>query len=83
MSMTTDKEYEHFGETRGIEDHDHDLIHDLSRRLDRLWRYDQYVANAGGRPDLQEFLRGAKTQGQRNIDQRKKMIKQHIQSNCF
>jgi hypothetical protein len=78
MSMTADKEYEHFGETRGIEDHDHDLIHDLSRRLDCLSRYDQYVANAGGRPDLQDFWRGAKIQEQRNIDQLKTLIKQHI-----
>jgi hypothetical protein len=83
MSMTTDKEYEHLGETRGIEDHDHDLIHELSRRLDCLWRYDQYIANAGGRPDLQEFWRGAKSQDQRNIDQLKKLIRAHIQSNCF
>ena len=83
MAMTTDKEYEHLGETRGIEDHDHDLIHDLSRRLDCLWRYDQYIANAGGRPDIQEFWRGAKVQEQKNIDQLKKLIKQHVQSNCF
>jgi len=83
MSMTTDKEYEHLGESRGIEDHDHDLIHDLSRRLDCLWRYDQYISNAGGRPDIQEFWRGAKAQDQQNIDQLKKLIKQHVQSNCF
>lgn len=83
MSMTMDKEYEHLGATRGIEDHDHDLIHELSRRLDCLWRYDQYIANCGGRPELQEFWRGVKSQDQKNIDQIKKLIKQHVQSNCF
>jgi hypothetical protein len=83
MSMLTEKEYEHLGESRGIEDHDHDLIHDLSRRLDCLWRYDQYISNAGGRPDLLEFWRGAKAQEQKTIDQLKKLIKQHVQSNCF
>jgi hypothetical protein len=83
MSMTTDKEYEQFGATRGIENHDHDLVHDLSHRLDCLWRYDQYIANCGGRPDLQEFWRGVKSQDQKNIDQLKKLIKQHVQSNCF
>jgi hypothetical protein len=83
MSMTTDKEYEHLGDTRGIEDHDHDLIHELSRRLDCVWRYDQYIANCGGRPELQEFWRGVKSQDQKNIDQLKKLIKQHVQSNCF
>jgi hypothetical protein len=83
MSMMTDKEYEHIGESRGCEDHDHDLIHDLSRRLDCLWRYDQYISNANGRADLQEYWRGTKSQEQRNIDQLKKLIKQHVQSNCF
>jgi hypothetical protein len=83
MSMTTDKEYEHIGESRGCEDHDHDLVHDLSRRLDCLWRYDQYISNANGRVELQEFWRGAKSQEQKNIDQLKKLIKQHVQSNCF
>ena len=83
MSMLMEKEYEHLGETRGIEDHDHDLIHDLSRRLDCLWRYDQYLSNASGRPELQEFWRGAKSQEQRTIDQLKKLIKEHIQHNCF
>jgi len=83
MSTTLDKEYEHLGASRGIEDHDHDLIHELSRRLDCLWRYDQYIANCGDRPDLQEFWRGAKSQDQKNIDQLKKLIKQHVQNNCF
>src|SRR5256714_10595456 len=83
MSMTTDKEYEHLGESRGLEDHDHDLIHDLSRRLDCLWRYDQYISNANGRDDLQGYWRTGKAQEQANIQQLQRLIKQHIQSNCF
>lgn len=83
MSMTTEKEYEHIGETRGCEDHDHDLIHELSRRLDCLWRYDQYISNANGRDDLVAFWRSAKAQDQKNIDQIKTLIKQHVQRNCF
>jgi len=83
MSVATDAEYSHLGETRGIEDHDHDLIHELSRRLDCLWRYDQYISNANGREDLQGFWRTAKTQEQTNIQQLKKLIAQHIKSNCF
>ena len=55
--MTTEKEYEHIGETRGCADHDHDLVHELSRRLDGVWRYDQYIANADGQADLQKFWR--------------------------
>ena len=65
MSMTTEKEYEHIGETRGCADHDHDLVHELSRRLDSVWRYDQYIANADGRADLQEFWRQREGPGAR------------------
>ena len=83
MNHTTERQYEHLGETRGIEDHDHDLIHELSRRLDCLWRYDQYIANANGREDLEEFWRSTKRQEQSSIQQLKKLITLHIKSNCF
>ena len=36
---------EHIGESQGIENHDHDMIHDLSLRLDALWRYVGYGYN--------------------------------------
>lgn len=83
MPLKTEKEYEHIGETRGCADHDHDLVHELSRRLDGLWRYDQYIANANGLHDLQTFWRGVKAQEQENIKQVKKLIALHIQTNCF
>ena len=85
MSSTTEKEkeYEHIGATRGCKDHDHDLVHELSRRLDCLWRYDQYVANADGLADLQKFWRNVKAQEQENIQQLKKLIADQVQNNCF
>jgi hypothetical protein len=83
MSMTTEKEYEHIGETRGCADHDHDLVHELSRRLDCVWRYDQYIANADGRAELQKFWRNVKAQEQENIQQLKKLLAQQFQSNEF
>ena len=83
MSMTTETEYEHMGDTRGCEDHDHDLVHELSRRLDCLWRYDQYIANADGNAELQTFWRNVKAQEQENIQQLKKLLAQHVRSNCF
>jgi len=46
MFLAAEHEYEHLGETAGIADHDHDLSAELNRRLDPLWRYDQYIANA-------------------------------------
>ena len=83
MSTTARKEFVHLGETRGMEDHDHDLIHELSRRLDCVWRYDQYIANAADQPELQAFWRDAKSREQKNIDQLKTLIQQHIQNHCF
>ena len=83
MSMSTEKEFEHIGETRGCADHDHDLVHELSKRLDGVWRYDQYIANADGRTELQTFWRHVKSQEQENIQQLKKLIAQHVQNKCF
>jgi len=83
MAMTTEKEYEHLGETRGCENHDHDLIHELSRRLDGLWRYDQYIANANGMADVRDFWRNVKSQEEENIQKLKKLLVQHVESNCF
>lgn len=83
MSMTAETEYEHMGETRGCADHDHDVVHELSRRLDGVWRYDQYVANAEGQADLQDFWRNVKAQEQENIQQLKKLLAKHVQNNCF
>ncbi len=83
MSMTTEKEYQHIGETRGCKDHDHDLVHELSRRLDGVWRYDQYIANSKEMPDLQKFWGTVKAQEQENIKQLKKLITQHVQTLCF
>ena len=30
----------HIGDTKAIANHDHDLIHEMSKRLDGVWRYD-------------------------------------------
>ena len=35
-------------------------VHDLSKRLDALWRYDQYIANADAKPQLQDLWRDLK-----------------------
>jgi hypothetical protein len=88
MSISTDvthqnKEYQDIGKTRGCENHDHDLVHELSRRLDGVWRYDQYIANADGMTDLLEFWHAIKQQEQENIASLKRFISQHIKSHCF
>jgi hypothetical protein len=44
MALAAEKKLERIGESCGVAGHQHDLIHDLSKRLDALWRYDQYIA---------------------------------------
>ena len=43
MTLAAEKELAHLGESCGCADHDHDLIHELSRRLDSLWRCINHV----------------------------------------
>lgn len=83
MSLAAERELKHIGETRGCADHDHDLVHELGKRLDAVWRYDQYIANAEGKASLQNFWRELKGQDQANIERLKQLVADEIQSNCF
>jgi hypothetical protein len=83
MALAAEKELEHIGETCGAADHDHDLVHDLSKRLDAVWRYDQYIANAEDKPDLQNLWREFKRQEIANIKRVKELIAAEIRDNCF
>ena len=47
MSKANDQSEKYIGDTAGVPNHIHDLVHDLSTRLDAVWRYDQYMENAG------------------------------------
>ena len=46
MTLTAEKAYQHVGETKVCANYVHDLFHELSTKLDALWHYDQYIANA-------------------------------------
>jgi hypothetical protein len=83
MTLIAEKKLEHLGETAGCSDHDHDLVHELSRRLDSLWRIDQYIANSEGHEEIQKFWRAVKQQEQNNIGQIKHLITEEIQQGCF
>ena len=83
MALAAEKELKHIGKSSGCEDHDHDLIHDLSKRLDALWRYDQYVANAEGKPKLQDLWRQLKQQEMENIKRVKQIIGEEVREGCF
>jgi hypothetical protein len=83
MNQIAEREYAHVGQTHGIEDHDHDLVHELSKRLDAIWRFDQYIANADGKADIQAFWRHLKDQEIRNVDRMKELIAREIAEGCF
>ena len=81
--LAAEQELQHLGESQGCADHDHDLVHELSRRLDMLWRYDQYIANADWRQPLKDFWCEVKAQEHKNIARLKELIKLEIEKNCF
>lgn len=83
MTLAAEKELKHLGETCGCADHDHDLVHELSRRLDMLWRYDQYIANAESHDELKTFWQGLKAQEQQNIEKLKNLVELEIKNDCF
>jgi hypothetical protein len=83
MTLAIEKDLAHLGESRGCADHDHDLVHELSKRLDALWRYDQYIANAEGIARLQSLWRALKRQDQENIKRLKQLIGEEIEKGCF
>ncbi len=71
------------GQSKGIRDHDHDMIHDLSKRLDAVWRYDQYIENADKFPDLQQFWQESKQTEIQTIERLKELIREHVRKDNF
>lgn len=83
MAATLERHVEHVGETAGMQNHDHDIIHELSKSLDLLWRCDQYIANAEGHQELIDFWRTVKKQQRDNIDRMRALIRAEIKKDCF
>lgn len=83
MPTASPKSHEHIGETAEFADHDRDLIQDLGRRLDSLWRCDQYIANAEGHDEVMAYWRSVKKQERQNIEQLRRLIKIEINQECF
>lgn len=71
------------GKTKAIRDHDHDMIHDLSQRLDAVWRYDQFIENADKFPDLKKFWQDSKKTELETIERLKELIRQHVRDDNF
>lgn len=83
IATTVDWHNEHHGEAMVTEDHSHNLIHELSRRLNGIRRLDRYIANSGGHPEIQEFWRDSKRKELSHIDQLNRLIKAHVNFNTF
>ncbi len=81
--MSVKEEYKHIGSSQGMKNHDHDMIHELSERLDSLWRYDQYIENAKGKKSLENFWAKLKKQERANITSLKRLIREHVRDKCF
>jgi hypothetical protein len=83
MALTAEKELKDIGKSAGCADHDHDLVHELSKRLDSLWRMDQYISNARGHSKLESFWRKVKGQEESNIEMLKELIGDEVKQGCF
>ena len=83
MALTTPKSMKHIGDSAGMADHDHDLVHELSKRLDCLWRCDQYIANAEGHEALRDFWETVKEQEKHNVNRLRLLIRGEIDRDCF
>lgn len=83
MILAAEKEYTHVGESCGCADHDRDLVHELSKRLDSLWRCDQYIANADFRQQLVDFWQDIKQQELENVRRLKELIAEEVKNGCF
>lgn len=83
MIIIAEKEIAHIGKTHGAADHDHDMVHELSKRRDALWRDDQYIANAEGHRELQDFWQKMKNQEQGNVQRLKEIVIEHARNDGF
>ena len=83
MNLFAEKEIATLGKTTGAGNHDDDMIHELSNRLNAVARYDQYIANAASAPELQKFWRRLKAQDEENAEELKDFIAEHVDMNCF
>jgi hypothetical protein len=70
---------EHIGETCPVADCVHDLVQVFNTRINSVWRYDQYIANAEGKQQLQDFWRQQKRQDQQACDQMRRFLGQELQ----
>ncbi len=82
-TLAAEKELKHIGECKGMAHHDHDLVHELSSRVDSYWRANQRIANAEGKADVQKFWKNLKVQEEENIKKLRVLVREEIKKDCF
>jgi hypothetical protein len=79
MPVATERQTEQHGETCQPACCVHDLVQVFNGQLNNTWRYDQYIANAEGKPDLQNFWRNQKKHDQQACDQIRQLLLKELQ----
>jgi len=73
----------HMGETKAMANHDHDMVQELSKVLDSIWRYDQYIANAEADEDLKSLWQDCKEKDMKIVERLKEKIADHVKNGCW
>ena len=64
-----------FNRNSGCCNHDHHLIQEYSRRLDAIWRYEQYIEDVKLSDQVKQFWIEMKWVEQQNIKRLKQLLK--------
>lgn len=82
MTLAAEARTTRLGESCRRTARDRDLIHDLSRRLEVLWLYDQYIT-CERREGLKQFWIELKTQELANIRTLQDLIAEEFRNGCL
>lgn len=66
-----------------MENHNHDLVHQLSELLDSIWRFDAYKKNAEGCAECEKLWAEMKTAYQGWEKRLVEEIGRHVKSGAF
>lgn len=66
-----------------MKNNDHDLVHQLSEKLDSLWRYDDYIKNSKDCKECAALWKKLKKSDLEMVGMLKEEIKSHVKSGKF
>jgi GR25 family glycosyltransferase involved in LPS biosynthesis len=67
-----------------LKNHNHDLVHSLSEKLDAVWRYQrEYLKNAKGCSSCIKIWKKLMTDDEKHVKILKEEISRHIKRNRF